>query len=181
RSIDAAMSSLPEMYAMFPMIAVQRYLGESAADALRRSQVAGHIPRSRPLALLLHLWSRRTLRRSHGRAVFAGASVHARMGPPTRRESRSPRGNRRDRLASGKTGKGYQEPPSVNQNGHAKGWVTKARQSLGVLSTAIGIDLLNVIRAGIFLAAYVILEWVSFIHEYKGLPITPWNPGLGAV
>src|SRR5215470_4656641 len=33
RSIDAAMSSLPEMYAMFPMIAVQRYLGESGADA----------------------------------------------------------------------------------------------------------------------------------------------------
>ena len=33
RSIDAAMSSLPEMYAMFPMIAVQRYLGESVADA----------------------------------------------------------------------------------------------------------------------------------------------------
>jgi hypothetical protein len=31
-SIDAAMSSLPEMYAMFPMIAVQRYLGESDAD-----------------------------------------------------------------------------------------------------------------------------------------------------
>jgi hypothetical protein len=31
-SIDAAMSSLPEMYAMFPMIAVQRYLGESGAD-----------------------------------------------------------------------------------------------------------------------------------------------------
>jgi hypothetical protein len=32
QSIDAAMSSLPEMYAMFPMIAVQRYLGESGAD-----------------------------------------------------------------------------------------------------------------------------------------------------
>jgi len=32
-----------------------------------------------------------------------------------------------------------------------------------------------------FLAAYVLLEWVSFIHEYKGVPVTPWNPGLGAV
>ena len=32
RSIDAAMSSLPEMYAVFPMIAVQRYLGESGSD-----------------------------------------------------------------------------------------------------------------------------------------------------
>jgi signal transduction histidine kinase len=32
-----------------------------------------------------------------------------------------------------------------------------------------------------FLFAYVALEWVSFIHEYKGLPVTPWNPGLGVV
>ena len=32
QSIDAAMSSLPEMYAMFPMIAVQRDLGYSGAD-----------------------------------------------------------------------------------------------------------------------------------------------------
>jgi two-component system sensor kinase FixL len=32
-----------------------------------------------------------------------------------------------------------------------------------------------------FMALYVALEWLSFIHEYKGVPITPWNPGLGAV
>jgi len=32
-----------------------------------------------------------------------------------------------------------------------------------------------------FLAAYTLLEWVSFIHEYKGVPVTPWNPGLGVV
>jgi hypothetical protein len=32
-----------------------------------------------------------------------------------------------------------------------------------------------------FLTAYVALEWVSFIHEYKGVPVTPWNPGLGVV
>ena len=32
-----------------------------------------------------------------------------------------------------------------------------------------------------FLVAYVALEWVSFIHEYKSVPITPWNPGLGVV
>jgi two-component system sensor kinase FixL len=30
-----------------------------------------------------------------------------------------------------------------------------------------------------FVVAYLILEWISFIHEYKGLPLTPWNPGLG--
>jgi signal transduction histidine kinase len=27
----------------------------------------------------------------------------------------------------------------------------------------------------------VVLEWISFIHEYKSVPITPWNPGLGLV
>jgi two-component system sensor kinase FixL len=32
-----------------------------------------------------------------------------------------------------------------------------------------------------WLVAYIALEWVSFIHDYKGLPVTPWNPGLGAV
>src|SRR5687768_9601458 len=32
-----------------------------------------------------------------------------------------------------------------------------------------------------FLGAYIALEWISFIHEYKGLPVTPWNPGLGVV
>jgi two-component system, LuxR family, sensor kinase FixL len=29
------------------------------------------------------------------------------------------------------------------------------------------------------LLAYIGLEWVSFIHEHKGVPVTPWNPGLG--
>jgi hypothetical protein len=31
----------------------------------------------------------------------------------------------------------------------------------------------------LYLAAYIILEWASFIHVYKGLPSTPWDPGLG--
>lgn len=35
--------------------------------------------------------------------------------------------------------------------------------------------------AGTFLIAYVALEWISFIYEYKHMPITPWNPGLGVV
>ena len=35
--------------------------------------------------------------------------------------------------------------------------------------------------AGTFLAIYLVLEWVSFLHEYKGLPVTPWNPGLGVM
>src|SRR5262249_1598675 len=33
--------------------------------------------------------------------------------------------------------------------------------------------------AGVLVTLYVLLEWVSFIHDYKGVPITPWNPGLG--
>jgi signal transduction histidine kinase len=36
-------------------------------------------------------------------------------------------------------------------------------------------------RAAAALAAYVALEWFSFIHEYKGVPTTPWNPGLGVM
>ena len=26
---------------------------------------------------------------------------------------------------------------------------------------------------------FVGLEWLSFLHEHNGLPVTPWNPGLG--
>ncbi|MBM3599488.1 MAG: hypothetical protein FJX35_14825 [Alphaproteobacteria bacterium] len=33
--------------------------------------------------------------------------------------------------------------------------------------------------AAVFVVAYVALERISFIHEYRGLPVTPWNPGLG--
>ncbi len=75
-----------------------------------------------------------------------------------------------------------QEPPFVKQNGHTEGLIRRVRQSLGAVTpAAFGIDLPNGIRAGIFLATYFIFEWVSFIHEYKGVPITPWNPGLGVV
>lgn len=34
---------------------------------------------------------------------------------------------------------------------------------------------------GLFLIAYVVLEWVSFLHEHEGVPVTPWNPGVGIV
>lgn len=34
---------------------------------------------------------------------------------------------------------------------------------------------------GPFLLMYLTLEWVSSIHEFKGMPVTPWNPGLGVV
>jgi two-component system sensor kinase FixL len=45
----------------------------------------------------------------------------------------------------------------------------------------IGFSPSGLLLAAAFLAAYVALEWVSFIHEYKGVPVTPWNPGLGAL
>jgi signal transduction histidine kinase len=32
---------------------------------------------------------------------------------------------------------------------------------------------------GLSLAAYVCLDWLSFLHEFEGLPVTPWNPGIG--
>src|SRR5262245_16900861 len=28
---------------------------------------------------------------------------------------------------------------------------------------------------------YVGLEWLSFLHEHDGLPVTPWSPGLGVI
>jgi two-component system sensor kinase FixL len=34
-------------------------------------------------------------------------------------------------------------------------------------------------RVAAFLIAYVALDWLSFIHEYPLLPITPWQPGIG--
>jgi signal transduction histidine kinase len=34
------------------------------------------------------------------------------------------------------------------------------------------------IAVALFLT-YIGLEWVSFIHEHKGVPATPWNPALG--
>jgi signal transduction histidine kinase len=37
----------------------------------------------------------------------------------------------------------------------------------------------SALSVGFLLLAYVGLEWVSFIHEHKGVPVTPWNPGLG--
>jgi len=29
------------------------------------------------------------------------------------------------------------------------------------------------------IALYLALEWLSFLHESDGVPVTPWNPGLG--
>jgi signal transduction histidine kinase len=40
---------------------------------------------------------------------------------------------------------------------------------------------LRLVGAVALIGAYIALEWISFIHEYKGLPITPWNPGVGLI
>jgi signal transduction histidine kinase len=39
----------------------------------------------------------------------------------------------------------------------------------------------QLITGGACLLAYVLLEWISFVHEYKNMPVTAWNPGLGLV
>jgi two-component system sensor kinase FixL len=31
----------------------------------------------------------------------------------------------------------------------------------------------------VLIAAFLGLEWVSSFHQHRGLPVTPWNPGLG--
>jgi two-component system sensor kinase FixL len=30
-----------------------------------------------------------------------------------------------------------------------------------------------------FILVYVALEWISYSHEYRSVPVTPWNPGVG--
>jgi len=30
-----------------------------------------------------------------------------------------------------------------------------------------------------FILVYVALEWITYSHEHLGVPVTPWNPGLG--
>ena len=83
--------------AMFPMIAVQRYLGEaSAGTRLDDQRQPGHIPRG--WALLLHLWCGSTLCRSRGHTIFASALADSRMGAPTRRRSHSLHCNGRECL-----------------------------------------------------------------------------------
>jgi signal transduction histidine kinase len=66
--------------------------------------------------------------------------------------------------------------------------VTQTDQTAGKLPAALApqqatstgpASLVAIAAAG--LLAYVALEWLSFIHEFRGVPITPWNPGLGVV
>lgn len=50
-------------------------------------------------------------------------------------------------------------------------------RSLGALARSIRAH--DALAAGVLVAGYVALEWTSFLHEHKGVPVTPWNPGLG--
>lgn len=40
-------------------------------------------------------------------------------------------------------------------------------------------DVNKLIVGGAYLAAYAVLDWISFIGPYAHLGITPWNPGTG--
>jgi two-component system sensor kinase FixL len=35
------------------------------------------------------------------------------------------------------------------------------------------------LQSSALVALYLVLEWVSFLHEHNNFPVTPWNPGLG--
>lgn len=35
--------------------------------------------------------------------------------------------------------------------------------------------------AVVIVSLYLALEWLSYLHVYKGIPVTPWNPGLGLI
>jgi signal transduction histidine kinase len=50
------------------------------------------------------------------------------------------------------------------------------RAAAALARAARGPDLAGILA---FVLAYVVLEWVSYSHEYRGVPVTPWNPGLG--
>jgi signal transduction histidine kinase len=56
-------------------------------------------------------------------------------------------------------------------------WKTEGVRAAAALARAArGPDLAGTL---VFILAYVALEWVSYSHEYRGVPVTPWNPGLG--
>ena len=49
----------------------------------------------------------------------------------------------------------------------------------GVVSFQSFTPIVLAVGAAAAILAFIALEWLSFIHEYKGIPSTPWNPGLG--
>jgi len=49
----------------------------------------------------------------------------------------------------------------------------------GVVSFQSFTPIVLAVGAAAAVLAFIALEWLSFIHEYKGIPSTPWNPGLG--
>jgi signal transduction histidine kinase len=65
-----------------------------------------------------------------------------------------------------------------NAPGQAALW-QKAGAGIQLALVTAAACLPNAMAAGALLVAYVGLEWVSFLHEHKGVPVTPWNPGLG--
>jgi signal transduction histidine kinase len=46
---------------------------------------------------------------------------------------------------------------------------------------ATGSALVMFLTTALVIGSYVALEWLSFMHAYKGIPVTPWNPGLGVL
>ena len=59
-----------------------------------------------------------------------------------------------------------QEPWRLETAGYRRPLLT--RMSRSYLATALG-----------YIAAYVLLDWVSYVHPFAKFGITPWNPQTG--
>jgi len=57
--------------------------------------------------------------------------------------------------------------------------LSKADGARAVAAIAKGVRGSDLIGGLAFILVYVALEWVTYSHEYQGVPVTPWNPGLG--
>jgi two-component system, LuxR family, sensor kinase FixL len=51
-----------------------------------------------------------------------------------------------------------------------------ARAGAAVAGALRGADLAGMLA---FILVYIALEWLTYSHEHRGVPVTPWNPGLG--
>ena len=57
--------------------------------------------------------------------------------------------------------------------------------TLAESARALGAQAVRFLRVGdvaiatALVVGYLLLEWLSFIHEHNGVPVTPWNPALG--
>ena len=57
--------------------------------------------------------------------------------------------------------------------------LTKVDRARALAAVVEGTRRSDLIGALAFILVYVALEWITYSHEHLGVPVTPWNPGLG--